>query len=94
MPMYSYRLNGTIEVPDGSKLNDTATGIILPDGKEIKLWEAVEMCTPGGDDHRDLSSIECERRGIFYDGDMCEFEQCYDADEIAKLNDVLASEKS
>lgn len=72
--MFDYAIRGRICVPEGSKLNNTETGIILPDGKEIKLWEKVEISTVGEDDHRDLEYDELEGMGIFYDGDCCELE--------------------
>lgn len=81
MAEFSYAIRGAISVPDGSKLNDTGTGIILPDGKQIKLWEQVEISTLGEDDERNLDYDELEGLGIFYDGDMCEFEEREDSEQ-------------
>lgn len=72
---FSYTLTGTLHAPEGTTLSEHGSGIILPSGKEIKLWEQLEICTIGGDDHRDLTSIEAEELGLFYDGDMCDFEE-------------------
>ena len=47
MPNFNYKLSGTIIVPEGSILTDTATGIILPDGRILKLWEAAELSENG-----------------------------------------------
>lgn len=92
--LLSYRLSGQIEVPDGSRINKTGSGVILPNGKEIKIWEQLEISTPGEDDHRNLEYDELEGMGIFYDGDCCEFDHLYDAAEIAKLNTALEPKES
>lgn len=74
MATFNYTISGTIEVPDG-KLNDTGTGILFGDNQELKLWEQVEVCTVGEDDHENLSYDECSELGIFYDGDMASIEE-------------------
>lgn len=71
---FSYTLTGTIHVPDGTTLTDTGSSLRLTDGRVVQLWEALEIHTEGADDHRDLTSIEAETLGLFYDGDMCAFE--------------------
>jgi hypothetical protein len=90
MPSFTYRLSGSIEMPEGTTLNPHGSGLVLPDGKEIKLWEQLEICTPGEDDHRNLEYDELEGMGIFYDGEMCDFEQSYGAEDIAAMNEALA----
>ena len=52
---FNYQLTGTIDVPEGSRLNAIGTAIILPDGKTLRLWEAWERHLGDEDDHADLS---------------------------------------
>jgi hypothetical protein len=75
--IFDYAIRGRLMAPTGTKLNDTGSGIILPDGREVKLWETLEICTPDQDDHRDLSALEAEKLGLFYDGDCCEVDAVY-----------------
>jgi hypothetical protein len=71
-----YTLRGSIEVPDGSKLTDTETGIVLPDGTILKMWEQWEHHASLEDDHpRDLSWSELAEFQCFYDGAMAEFSE-------------------
>lgn len=60
-----YQLTGSVEVPDGSRLSDTATKIILPDGSTIKLWEAWERHLPAEDAYSTLTHDEMCALGIF-----------------------------
>jgi hypothetical protein len=69
---FDYAIRGRLMAPAGTRLNDTASGIILPDGREIKIWEQLELRE--GDDYRDLTAIEAEELGLFYDGDGCELD--------------------
>jgi hypothetical protein len=71
---FDYTLRGRLVAPAGSKLNDTGSGIILPDGREIKIWEQLEISTPNEDDHRNLAYDELEGMGLFYDGDCTELD--------------------
>lgn len=64
----NYTLRGTIKVPEGSHLNDHETGIILPNGTTLKLWEQWEL-NRDDEDHHDLTTIELELLGCFYDGE-------------------------
>lgn len=73
MPMFNYTLSGSIEVPEGSKMTDTGTGIILPDGRIMKVWEQVELQDATGEDFENLSHDDCNAIGIHYDGDMARF---------------------
>lgn len=68
--MIDYTLSGTIQVPDGSKLNPTRSGIILPDGKLLKLWEAWEL-----NEDADISASDLEELGCWHDGDPATFEE-------------------
>jgi hypothetical protein len=74
---FHYSLNGSILAPAGSKLTDTGTGIVLPDGNILKIWEQLELQTPGDDgtDPYDISYDQAVDMGIHYDGDMCRFEE-------------------
>lgn len=71
--MFDYTIRGRICVPEGSKLNDTETGIILPDGRQLKLWEQVEV-QEDGEVYHDYDLNELEALGIFYDGDCSKFD--------------------
>lgn len=62
-----YQLTGFVEVPDGSRLSDTETAIILPDGSVIKLWEAWERHLPAEDEYKTLTHEELCELGIFDD---------------------------
>jgi hypothetical protein len=70
--IFDYVLRGRLMAPAGTKLNPTGSGIILPDGREVKIWEQLEIHTPDTDDHHDLISVEAEELGLFYDGDCAE----------------------
>jgi hypothetical protein len=72
--IFDYMISGRLMAPAGSKLNPTGSGVILPDGREIKLWEQLEINTPGEDDHENMDLNEAADLGIFYDGDCCEFD--------------------
>ena len=72
---FSYQLTGTIEVPEGSQINPAGTGIILPDGKTLKLWEAWEAHHTGDDDHIDLTYADLAELGIHYDTMTTAFEE-------------------
>lgn len=62
-----YQLTGSVEVPDGSRLSETETAIILPDGSVIKLWEAWERHLPAEDEYTTLSDAEMCELGILGD---------------------------
>ncbi len=72
---FNYQLTGTIDVPEGSRLNATGTAIILPDGKTLRLWEAWEGHLTDEDDHTDLSYADLVRIGIHYDTLAAAFEE-------------------
>lgn len=69
-----YTLTGRIVVPDGSKLTATGTGITLPDGRVLKIWEQLELGDANGECCRELDYSDAAEKGIFYDGDMVQFE--------------------
>jgi hypothetical protein len=73
---FNYQLAGSVVAPAGSKLTDTGTGIILPDGNVVKIWESLELLPKGDDvDARDLSFTEASDMGLWYDGDMARLEE-------------------
>ena len=74
MPQYSYTLTGWIDVPEGSTLNETGTGIVLPCGRTLKIWESLELSNADQSEHEDLSFDDAYEMDIHYDGDMCRFE--------------------
>jgi hypothetical protein len=71
---FHYTMRGCVVVPEGSKLNEHGTGVILPDGRCLKVWEQLELHTPGEDDYENLDYNEAEALGIFFDGGLSEFE--------------------
>lgn len=74
----NYTLSGSIEVPDGSTLTDTGTGITLPDGRVLKLWEGWEIhSTNLEEEPTDVSFDELSALGCHYDGDMARFEEAW-----------------
>jgi hypothetical protein len=78
---FNYTVRGGIAAPAGSRLDDNATGIRLPNGDIIKVWEQFELHPVDGSDPRDLTSRELEEMGCFYDGDLAELEDCGPAQE-------------
>ena len=72
---FNYQLTGTIDVPEGSRLNAIGTAIILPDGKTLRLWEAWECHLADDDDHADLSYADLVEIGIHYDTLSTAFEE-------------------
>lgn len=71
----NYQLTGTIDVPEGSRLNAIGTAIILPDGNTLRLWEAWERHLADEDDHTDLSYADLVEIGIHYDTLAAAFEE-------------------
>lgn len=83
--MIDYELKGRVLVPEGSKLNETGTGVILPDGRVMKIWEQVELFDEEAEEHTNLSHDECCEQGIFYDGDMADLQivgEVNDGDQV------------
>lgn len=74
MPEFHYTLRSMITAPEGSKLNDHATGVVLPDGRTLKVWEAFET-NLNEEDPRDISFDELLGMGIHYDGNPAELEE-------------------
>lgn len=72
--IFHYTLRGSIQVPEGSSLNDTGTGINLPNGETLKLFEGWEVNT-NDEGHRDLEYTEMAERDCYYDGAMTRFEE-------------------
>lgn len=72
---FNYQLTGTIDVPEGSRLNTIRTAIILPDGNTLRLWEAWERHIGDEDDHADLSYADLVEIGIHYDTLSIAFEE-------------------
>lgn len=70
---FNFTLRGVVVVPAGSELTRTGTGIKLPDGNIIKVWDTLEIERPG-DEPEDLSHEDANALGIFIDGDCPEFE--------------------
>ncbi|MBB6125648.1 hypothetical protein [Sphingobium subterraneum] len=70
-----YQLTGSLEVPDGSRLSDAETAIILPDGSVIKLWEAWERHLPAEDTYSTLTHDGMCALGIFDDTLTREFDE-------------------
>lgn len=64
-----YAIEGIIEVPDGSQINDTS--IKLPSGQTLRLWEAWELQI--GEDYKDLTTEDIISLGCWYDGDTGRF---------------------
>ncbi|QOV96514.1 hypothetical protein [Novosphingobium sp. ES2-1] len=71
---FHYQLTGVVEVPDGTRLSDAETAIILPDGTIIKLWEAWEQHHPDKDEYRNLSDAQLTALEIYYDTHTHAFE--------------------
>lgn len=79
---FNYTLTGAIEVPEGSMLTESGSGIVLPNGKALKVWESWELHTPGEDDHEDLTFDQVLALGCFYDGDSSRFEEVESTDQL------------
>ena len=72
---FNYQLTGTIDVPEGSRLNALGTAIVVHAGTTIRLWEAWERHLTDEDDHTDLSYAELVDIGIHYDTLSTAFEE-------------------
>lgn len=71
-----YTIRGAIVLPEGARLNDAGTGILLADGKMLKVWEQFELHdAEDEDDTRNLTYDEVTALGVFYDGDTAEYEE-------------------
>lgn len=70
-----YTLRGSMEAPEGSKLNDRGTAIVLPDGRFLKLWESWELHSLDPEsDPVDIHYEAMRSLGFHYDGEMANFE--------------------
>lgn len=58
----NYTLTGSIEVPEGSKLSETETAIILPNGDWIKPWDIWEL-----NDVQDLTYDQLAERDCYWE---------------------------
>lgn len=69
-----YTVRGGMDCPPGSVANPAGSGVVLPDGRILKVWEAFEL--QDGDQCRDLDSAELSALGITYQcgGTELEFE--------------------
>lgn len=89
MPRYTYTITGALDAPEGSTLNETGTGIILPDGRIFKLWEVGEVYdqTQDEDDrYESLSHGEAlTELGIFWDGDCSRFAEIEATEQVWPL---------
>lgn len=70
--IFSYALRGTLVAPAGTTLINT--GLRLPDGDILKVWEQFELHPADGSDPVDLTFDELSKMGCFYDGDMAQIE--------------------
>ncbi len=62
---FDFTVRGTIAVPVTWRLNDAATGLILPDGSQIRIFAAFEH---GADEHyADTNEAQLAAFGAFYD---------------------------
>lgn len=59
----NYTLRGSMTVPDGTVFSEAGHEIILPCGKMLKLWEAVEDHNVG----EDLGECELNELGVYTD---------------------------
>ncbi len=72
---FHYTVTGSLIAPKGSALDERETGVILPDGQLLKVWEGFEL-HPGGDvDPVDISFDDMSARGLHYDGEPAQWEQ-------------------
>lgn len=72
--IFHYTLQGSIMVPEGSTLNKAGTGINLPGGETLKLFECWEV-NVNDENHRNLEYTEMCERHCYYDGGMTRFEE-------------------
>lgn len=72
MATFSYTMTGTIEVPEGSTLNATDSGIILPNGTTLKVWEQWEQ--EEADEYVDLRYEDLSELGGYFQTDCVTFE--------------------
>lgn len=71
--IFHYTLRGSIQVPEGSSLNETGSGILLPDGWTLQLWEGWEIHL-NGEDHKGINYDELTKLDYHYEGEMAEYE--------------------
>lgn len=78
-----YTVRGAVVLPEGARLNDTSTGILLADGRMLKVWEQFELHdAEDKDEPRNLSYEEVMELGLFYDGDTAEYEEVEAGDRV------------
>lgn len=67
MPLsLSYTLTGSLTVPDGTTFSESGNEIVLPCGKILKLWEAIEDHEQG----ENLTEVELNSLGVFTNFDF------------------------
>ena len=69
---FDYYLRGRLVAPEGSKLNEAETAVVLPDGREIRVWEQFELTED--EEPRNLKYHELDKLGLFFDGDTGELD--------------------
>jgi hypothetical protein len=70
-----YTIRGAVTLPEGSKLNECGTAIVLPGGKTLKPWEQFELHDPETGENTMLEYEDLTELGCFYDGDTAELEE-------------------
>lgn len=66
----NYQLTGILHLPSGSTVRKDGRGVILPDGRLLKLWECWEE---GEGAIERLQPSELEEMGVFFDGPPARF---------------------
>ena len=61
-----YTINGHLMVPDGTTISDTGHEFVLPSGKVLKIWEAIEDHAEG----EDLNQTQLNALEVFTDLDF------------------------
>ncbi|WP_037500627.1 hypothetical protein [Sphingomonas jaspsi] len=69
---FNWALRGALVAPVGSELTETGSGVRLPNGDIVRVWDVIAI--QSGDDERDLTHSEAEALGIFIDGDLPTFD--------------------
>jgi hypothetical protein len=77
MPEFHFTIRGMVTAPEGSTLSDAGTGITLPSGHVLKVWECFEIMEPEGEGRDIKADALFEEFQISTDAGMTEFEEAF-----------------
>lgn len=60
-------LEAKVLAPAGTRVSDTGSGFVLPDGTLLKFWPTAELVDHDGDVYQDLDTQQLMDRDVHYE---------------------------